>query len=54
MTKHYFLKQKKNKKAKVNYNKLTLIDAYTRDYVLKEYFALCNLRFDVNFFETRT
>lgn len=35
MVKHYFAKGKKNKKAKQVYNKLSQIDSYTKEYILK-------------------
>ena len=51
MVKHYFAKGKKNKKAKQVYNKLSQIDSYTKEYILKQYFEKCRLEFTVRFFE---
>ncbi|CDW87394.1 UNKNOWN [Stylonychia lemnae] len=53
MNKHYYLKSKKNKKAKNIYNKLTQIDNSIRDSLIKEYFEKCRLEFTVQFFESK-
>ena len=53
MSKYYFQKQKKNKKAKQQYTDICLIDSYTRDFLLKKYFEKCNLQFTFNFFISR-
>ena len=45
------LKQKKNKKAKSTYNKLSLIDSSVRDHMLKVYYEKCRLEFSLAFFE---
>ena len=53
MVKYYYARGvlKKNKKAKNAYNKLLEIDSYTKEYLLKNYFEKCKLKFTVAFFE---
>eukprot|EP00347_Sterkiella_histriomuscorum_P020931 403335904 len=53
MIKYYYSKSKKNKKAKTTYNKLSQIDNYTKEYLLKQYFEKCRLEFTVSFFEQK-
>ncbi len=53
MLKYYYQKQKKNKKAKLIYNKLSVIDTMMRDYLLKIYYEKCKLEFSVAFFERK-
>ena len=51
MMKYYLLKQKKNKKAKATYTKLSVIDNNVRDHMLKVYYEKCRMEFSVAFFE---
>lgn len=53
MTKYYFSKMKKSKKAKNIYNKLVVLDSYTRDHMLKAYYEKCRLEFTVRFFQQK-
>lgn len=53
MIKYFYSKSKKNKKAKNTYNKLSQIDNYTKEYLMKQYFEKRRLEFTVAFFETK-
>ena len=51
MIKFYYGNQKKDKKAKQQYNKLMQIDTNTRDSLIHDYIEKCKLEFTVNYFE---
>jgi len=53
MIRHFYAKIKKSKKSKAMYNKLTMLDSYTKEHMLRTYYEKCKLEYTVRFFDRK-